>query len=251
MKKKSVSIAICTFVLSAFHVVGANPVVLPTTDSQQFPFTMVGQLIFRSGGDDFQGSGTLINKRSVITAAHNLWDEVGGFSVDIEFNRGRQGAEMLSQDVAERKFIFAGYRSAVHTNGSDSTLAFARDIGGLRFSEPVADGSYVGWKAQPSLLTGDGYNIAVGYGAEVHSGDDPLYVEPDGGFEAVRGAFFENYGITFEAGMSGGPVLMELQPNDWRVVGVIVAGTDDPDPSGGIRVLNSSSATFIRTYLRF
>jgi len=250
MKRITAFAALLVLGFSLPQTQAVDPAPLTPEEAVQYPYSMVGQLIFTSGDDDYQGSGTLIHRRSVLTAAHNLWDEYNGWSTDMEFNRGRYGEEMLSQDIATRLFLFSGYRSAVFNNGSDSEYAFARDIGGLRFEENVADGNFVGWKAKTSLLLEDTYCIAVGYGADVHNGDDPLFVEPAGGFEIVRGGFFENYGITFESGMSGGPVFVEYTPGDWRVMGVIVAGTDEPDPSGGIRALNSGAATFISTYLK-
>ena len=77
-----------------------------------------------------------------------------------------------------------------------------------------------------------------------------LFVEPRSSFYQTYSAFFENDSLTFEGGMSGGPVFAQVAPNDLRIVGVIVAGSDDP-PSGGIRAINAVAARFISTYLRF
>lgn len=250
MKRITAIAALLVLGFSLPKLVAADPAPLSVEAAAGFPYSMVGQLVFTSGDGDYQGSGTLIHRRSVLTAGHNLWDEFSGWSTDVEFNRGRHGDEMLSQDIATRLFLFSGYRTTVFKFGSTSEQAFANDLGGLRFAADVAGGTFVGWKAKTSLLLEDANCIAVGYGAVTHSGDEPLFVEPTGGFEIVRGGFFENYGITFEGGMSGGPVLVEAAPGDWRVMGVIVAGTEKPNPSGGIRALNSAAATFISTYLR-
>jgi len=249
MNKTSSILALFALVFTG-QAVAVKPQKLSLSQSEQFPYSMVGQLYYTSGRVDYQASGTLIHQRSVLTAAHNLWDEFGGFSVSIEFNRGRHGAEALSHDIPTRKFIFAGYRAAVVERGIAPNLAFARDLGGLRFASAIADGSYVGWKAQPTLLTGDTQPLAVGYGAEIHSGDEPLAVEPMSAFEPVKGAYLETVGTRFESGMSGGPVLVE-EGNEWRVVGVIVSGREAPEPAGGVRALNSTSSVFIRKYLTY
>lgn len=211
---------------------------------------MAGQIIFSSGDSDYQGSGTVVNKLSVLTAAHNVWDVDGGWSYDMEFNRARSGQQIATRVMASRVFVFGGYQNAVRRFGSDSERAFAYDLGGLRFRTMPAAGSFAGWKADLSLVTGDTYNICIGYGADTHTGDDMLFVEPKLSFYQTYSAFFENDTLTFEGGMSGGPVFAQVAPNDLRIVGVIVAGSDDP-PTGGIRAINAAGARFISVYLKF
>lgn len=211
---------------------------------------MAGQLIFASGRHDYQGSGTTISQRSVLTAAHNLWDAETGWSTNVEFNQGRYGRRIESQVFARRLFVFGGYAGAARHFGADSVRAFSRDLGGLRFSTPPADGAYAGWSADSSVLTGDAYNIALGYGAATHSGDFLLSVTPKFNFVKTRGGFLENDSLSFEEGMSGGPVFAEIAPGDLRIVAVIVAGSDDP-PSGGVRAINQDGAKFILGYLHY
>lgn len=249
--KKFVLFAGLIAVFQTFPVHGVNnPALLAQDTSLEFPYTMVGQILFTSGADEYQGSGTVIKKRSVLTAAHNLWDVDGGWSTDVEFNRGRYGTRILSQQTASRLFIFAGYKSSSLRNGPDADVSFARDTGGMRFSAVLADGGFAKYKPNIPYITGSAYNIAVGYGADLHSGDDPLFVEPAFGFTKTVGAFYEVEDTTFEAGMSGGPVFAEIAPGDLRVVGVIVSGTDDP-PTAGIRAIASTGAKFIGTYLKY
>ena len=228
----------------------SRPALLGATLAQKFPYSMAGQIIFSSGDYDYQGSGTVINKLSVLTAAHNIWDADGGWSYDMEFNRARIGQKIATQVMAVRVFVFGGYQSAVSRSGADSVRAFAYDLGGVRFKVMPADGSFAGWKSDLSLITGSTYNICIGYGAETHTGDDMLFVEPQSSFYQTYSAFFENDSLTFEGGMSGGPVFAQVAPNDLRIVGVIVAGSDDP-PTGGIRAINAAGARFISTYLRY
>lgn len=245
--------------LSAILLLAATPLVAQSINRpaiigaelmNKFPYSMAGQIIFSSGDSDYQGSGTVVNKLSVLTAAHNVWDVDGGWSYDMEFNRARSGQKIATRVMASRVFVFGGYQNAVRRFGSDSNHAFAYDLGGLRFKTMPAAGSFAGWKADLSLVTGDTYNICIGYGADTHTGDDMLFVEPKLSFYQTYSAFFENDTLTFEGGMSGGPVFAQVAPNDLRIVGVIVAGSDDP-PTGGIRAISASGARFISVYLKF
>ena len=228
----------------------AYPNILSPEFTQTFPYSMAGQLIFSSGTLDYQGSGTVVYKRSVLTAAHNCWDIDNGWSTYIEFNRARNGAATPNQAYARRIYVFAGYQGSARRYGADSARAFSSDLGGIRFPKALANGSYSGWRADTGFLTGTSYNIALGYGADQHSGDNLLFVEPNFSFELIYGAFLENLSLTFEGGMSGGPVFAEVAEGDLRVTGVIVAGSDDP-PTGGIRALDAAASRFLKTYLTY
>jgi hypothetical protein len=217
---------------------------------KRYPYSMAGQLIFTSGAWDYQGSGTVIYKRSVLTAAHNVWNPDTGWSTSIEFNRARSGRSSASHQFATRLFLFGGYRSVTTRYGVESSPAFASDLAGLRFSALPAGGAYAGWRADARLLGGGNPGICLGYGAELHDGDDLLAVGSGTGFFRVRGAFMESDRLTFEAGMSGGPVFVEVAPDDFRLAGVVVAGSVEP-PAGGIRALDAAGAAFIRTYLQY
>lgn len=213
------------------------------------PYSMTGQLIFRSGGSYYEGSGTVVYLRSVLTAAHNMWDPVNGWSANVQFNRARDGAAAASRTLANRLFVFGGYRTTAARYGTDSARSFASDLGGVRFRTAPANGAYSGWRADTQLLGTGSPVLCLGYGAEFHSGNELLAVRSSAGFTTVFGAFMESTALTFEGGMSGGPVFCEVAPDDFRIVGIIVAGSDSP-PAGGIRALDSAGASFIATYLR-
>jgi hypothetical protein len=218
--------------------------------SRTYPFSMVGQILFDSGDTTYQGSGTVIFNRSVLTAAHNLWDPVEGWSTDVEFRRGLYNDAVLSEQFAFRLFIMAGYAQEVRRLGANSNRAFNLDMGGMRFPRTLARGSYAGWRSDTRLLLGDNYNIVLGYGGEVHSGDELLFVEPSYSFFPILGGYYGNDSVGFEAGMSGGPVFAEFRKNDYRIVGIVVSGSTDP-VSGGVRAINYWTALFIQNYLRF
>ena len=227
-----------------------KPATLGAGLENKSPYSMAGQLIFRSGPSHYQGSGTVVYAKSVLTAAHNVWDPTQGWSTDVRFNRARSGASIASRQFANRLYVFGTYRSVAAHYGPESIRSFASDLGGLRFNVAPAGGAYAGWRADARLLSAGAPVLGLGYGAEFHSGDEMLAVRSPAGFSPVLGAFMESTGLTFEAGMSGGPILSEVAPDDFRIVGIIVAGSDSP-PAAGIRALDAAGAAFIAAYLRY
>jgi hypothetical protein len=217
--------------------------------ARTFPYSTIGQLLFASGRHFYSGSGTVIRPSSVLTAAHNLWDASNGFSTDLLFQRGLYGATNLSEQYASRIYVLAGYRENARRYSGESVRAFSYDLGALVFARPVAGGAFAGWWANPGLLTGDSYTLALGYGGEFHSGDELLSVAPGAGYYAVHGGFYENDSLYFESGMSGGPVFGQSADGKLYVAGVVVASSVEPI-TGGIRVLNSTAANFIRRYMK-
>ncbi len=214
------------------------------------PFSLVGQIIFRSGESYYEGSGAVVHTRSVLTAAHNVWDPVNGWSTSVQFNRARNGDAFASRQFASRLFVLGAYRSVAARHGQDSDRSFASDLGGLRFNAAPASGAYAGWRAETGLLGAGTPVLCLGYGAQHHTGNEMLLVRSDAGFAPVTGAFMESTGLTFESGMSGGPVFSEVGPDDFRIVAIVVAGSEDP-PAGGIRALDEAAAAFLAAYLRY
>jgi len=247
MPMKSLVLAVLglSLTLQAYEV----PEPLGKANARAFPYSMVGQLLFDNGNQGYLGSGTVIRPRSVLTAAHNLFDPKTGWSTDVEFRRSNYGDnDYLSRTFARRLYVLGGYRSNASYYGAESLLAFAKDLGGIVFREQPGAGGYAGWAADPSLLFGTAYNILLGYGAESHDGETLLYVEPETAFFRTYGPFLENDSILIEGGMSGGPVFAEMDDGDLYVTGVVVAASSRP-PTSGIRMINAKGATFIRTYL--
>jgi len=244
-------LAVVLLALSSVTVQAVDqPAILGTEVTKRLPYSMAGQLVFRSGSSYYQGSGTVVYSRSVLTAAHNLWDPVNGWTVDMRFNRARTPAGSASQARPNRMYVFGSYRTAAARYGQDSVRSFASDLGGLRFNSMPAGGMYAGWRADTRLLGAGAPVRCLGYGGQTHTGDDLLIVRTAAGFFPVVGAFMESTAVTFESGMSGGPILSEVAPDDFRLVGVVVAGSDDP-PAGGIRAIDADAVTFINTYLRY
>lgn len=231
----------------AFSADPAYPELTGQTFARTFPYSMIGQLLFDSGRLPYSGSGTVILPSSVITAGHNLYDFDHGWSTHLSFRRGQYGDTALTVKTPNRIFVLAGYQTKVAYFGGDSSRSFSADTAALRFATPVADGGSAGWSTDTSLLTGTAYNIALGYGGEFHSGDDLLFVEPAESFAQTRNAFYENYSIYIERGMSGGPVFAEDKDGKLYVCATVVSGSD---VAGGVRIFNSKVADLIRNYLR-
>jgi V8-like Glu-specific endopeptidase len=244
---KALPALLLAFTASTWAIDYPAPTGKPT--ARTFPFSMIGQLLYDSGQQSYLGSGTVIRPRSVLTAAHNLYSPNTGWSADVEFRRSNYGyGDYLDLKVGRRLYVLGGYRSSSNYYGPTSLPAFSQDTGGIVFRTAVANGSYAGWIAQPSLLTGGAYNILLGYGADPHSGEELLSVKPTEGFTSTYGAFYENESVTVEHGMSGGPTFAQADDGNLYVAGVVVSEEADSG-AGGIRVLNADVATFIRTYL--
>lgn len=215
--------------------------------ARTFPYSMVGQLTFFSGDSGYVGSGTVVQPFGVLTAGHNLYDEVGGWSTDLVFKRGHYDNSDLSVRTATRSYVLAGYQSSVQQFGGEDVRTFARDTGGLSFLARPAAGNYLGWTIDRNILTTPAPKAAFGYGAEVHSGEQLLVVGATP-FRSVYSTFYESDGTGIEAGMSGGPIIATLPDGTRAVCGVVVSGSDFP-LTGGIRIVNSTVSDFILKYL--
>ncbi len=216
---------------------------------QALPGATIGQLLFESGRYYYSGSGTVIRPSSVLTAAHNLWDADNGFSTEIVFRRGQYGASALSQHYPSRVYVLSGYRENARRYSSESLRSFSYDLGAIVFPREVARGASAGWWANPALLRAGVETTAFGYGGEYHTGDDLLSVTTRAGFFPVIGGFYESDALYFEAGMSGGPVFGKAADGKSYVAGIVVASSAEP-VTGGIRILNTAAASFIRRYMK-
>lgn len=217
--------------------------------ARTFPFSMIGQLTFFSGNGSFIGSGTVVQPRGVLTAAHTLYDPGVGWSTDLIFKRGHYDGSDLSIRSPRRLYVLAGYQDNAGIYGPDSVRTFARDTGGMFFMKKVAGGGYLGWSTDLTLLTGKTFKLALGYGASTHSGEELLSVNAVTPFASTYGSFYESEGLGIEGGMSGGPVICTLPDGSPSIGGVVVSSSAGFPVSGGIRIVNGGVSSFILNYL--
>lgn len=226
----------------------SDPVPTGITAAQSFPYSMIGQLIFNLGNFSYVGSGTLIQPRGVITAAHNLYDPWEGWATDVIFRRGHYGTSDLTKRRPTRLYILSGYQSNTATFGPDSVQSFNRDTGGLKFLNEVAGGAFLETSSDVTLLTGFAPKTALGYGGVVHSGEKLLASPVVNPFHQSFLNFYESNNLGIEGGMSGGPVICE-KPNGDPVVAATVVSAADVPVLGGVRYISSGVITFINSFL--
>lgn len=215
------------------------------------PYRYAGLLSFFSDGAEYIGSGVVVKPYSLLTAGHNLYSEGSGWSTDVIFRRSYDYGTYASENTASQLFILGGYAGYVDRGRSDTNGGFSRDMGGVVcFSRP-ANGLYAAWKKDTTLLTGKNYKMSLGYGGEVHSGEELLRSAPTRGFFKVVTSLYENRSYGIEGGMSGGPVFAK-SGKKWYVCAVNVSGPGKNvfNRDAGVRAIDADSAKMIQTKLR-
>lgn len=202
--------------------------VLPRKDLRDKPYEFLGFLSFRSGGDTFFGSGTIVRPRGVLTCAHNLWDFRGGWSTNVRFERQRFRGQKNGVFRPSNLFIQPGYIEYVERTGdSETNAAFANDIAWMAFPRNLGKGVGAPYKTRFNALTGRAYNEAIGYG----EGTTPKIGIPTLAYRRVGNTpYFLNSSYDHLGGMSGGPIFARIR-RQLVVVGVVVSS------GGGIRAL--------------
>lgn len=215
------------------------------------PYKYVGLVTFYSGKVEYIGSGTVIKPSSILTAGHNLYARGSGWSKRVAFERSYYFGASESRSTASKMYILGGYASLVDRKRGESDAGFARDMGGVVFFSRPANGDHAKWKKSPKLLTGTSYNMSLGYGAVVHSGEELLRSAPTRPFFKVTNAYYENRSYGIEGGMSGGPVFARSD-GKWVVCAVNVSGPAGRvfDRGAGVRAVDQDAATFINKKLR-
>jgi len=233
----------------AFAAPISTPEPIGPIPTKTLPYSLIGQLNFTNGRSHYIGSATVIRPSSVLTAAHNLWDNTNGFSTDILFRRALSGSTFLSSHYASRLYVLAGYREGVRQYQNTDPRSFAFDTGGLVFRNTLAGGAAIGWSSNSKLLNGSNPVQCLGYGGETHTGNDLLSATSTAPFKPVFGAFWDNLSLLCEPGMSGGPALAQTPDGKFYLTGVVVAGSSTP-VSTGIRILDPACVDFIQRYLK-
>lgn len=210
---------------------GSNRVqVNPTTG---YPYCTIGQLAMTfPNGRSYTGTGTLINRFYVLTAAHNLYgNDVGGWASRVEFAAARNGNTFPYNPVAAAQiFVPDDYRYLSPPNPDDvppgdvDYTRYTLDFGLVRLSAPVDAGVMRMYNPSDDELDARTFNI-TGY-----PGDKPAGTM--WGADGNLGGFAEEflfYQISTFRGQSGSAVATlfpHLQnPNTPRICGIHVAGS--------------------------
>ena len=216
------------------------------------PYSYVGRISASFGPDEYIATGTVIRPHSVLTCAHILWDTTYGWAYNVYFERAFYNGTRLGLTRAAHKYVMASYAKTSLTYGSDSDAAFNRDLGAIVFSTWPARGQYTAASSNLKLLNGLSPTMSLGYGADVHSGDELLKCAPPLGARYAyvpawtNSAYYFNDYFVLEHGMSGGPIFAKSGSN-WYVVGVNVSGDDY---GMGMHALDSAAAAFIASYMK-
>ncbi len=205
-----------------------TPASLSRSKLKTQPYSFVGYVSFLESGSAYQGTGTVVRPRSVLTAAHILWTPGIGWSTNVKFYRARYGSSYQSVASPSRLYIHGNYMLNANVYGDTSAYTFAWDIGWMTFDSNVAGGGYSGYAKRYSALTGTNYCVAVGYGG----GTYPKYVEPSEGYYRWGGsAYYLNDSYDHEGGMSGGPVFARIKRQLYETAVIVSSG-------GGVRAID-------------
>jgi V8-like Glu-specific endopeptidase len=80
---------------------------IPVNTTTVFPYWCIGQLTMQfANGDVYNGTGTLIDDRHVLTCAHNLYGGDTGPATAVSFSRGRNGMTNPYGEIAATHYVF-------------------------------------------------------------------------------------------------------------------------------------------------
>ncbi len=244
--------------LSSFQCLYAHDTAfpLPSDKINEYPFNVVGKVatqeIPSSSSDNYytwwEGSGTAISEKLVLTAAHVFYDDgvLAWYPSPFRWN-WKHSPSNQSFDMHSRAYRhFSDYAEATRRfqpdDGTYSYEQFNLDVIALIFFEDVANGGYAGWG--PNKITSNFEKMIVGYPNLNYSSSDPrrdtmhstsLEGSParyrlaryDDRLNNTRRVYLTD-DLSAGPGNSGGPVygLMTFSDGtvDWGVVGIHVGG---------------------------
>lgn len=225
--------------------------VTPTTE---FPWKAMGQLLMKfPNGQTYSGTGVLVDKQHVLTAAHNLFgNDIGGWATEVWFIPARDGdARPYGSLPAQNIFVTEEYRTlspadpnATPTGTVTDYTQYTEDYGLVRLREPVElpiFGMYAASNQQlraPARITG-------------YPGDKPagtMWTDEKSLNNADDHFLF--YKINTYKGQSGAAIIEDLGlPVGKTIVGVHVAGSTKLDINFGVR-LDEDKLAQIRDWMQ-
>lgn len=210
------------------------------TDTTAYPYITQGQLIMQfPNGKRYHGTGTLIDKQYVLTAAHNLFgNDIGGWANAVWFAPARNGDDVPYGFLpASSIFVTEDYRTLSPPDPNsvpveDVTL-YTEDFGLVRLKDPI-NLPFMGMYAASDAELNRVIQIS-GYPGDKPEGT----MWTDHGVPTGVSEEFLFYRISTFRGQSGAALIADIPlPIGKTIVGVHVAGAEDLDTNFAVRLDN-------------
>ncbi|AHE51898.1 trypsin-like serine peptidase [Sphingomonas sanxanigenens] len=215
-----------------------------------FPYQPQGQLIMQfPDGEEYSGTGTLIDRQHVLTAAHNVFgNDIGGWARNVWFAPARNGDVVPYGFLpASRLFITEDYYTLSPPDPNavpveDYTL-YTEDYAVVRLRNPIDLSIFGMYAATDRELRGE---IQItGYPGDKPEGTMWTDRKPLTGMDE----HFLFYRINTYRGESGAAAVANLPlPIGYTIVGVHVAGDAGLDTNFGVR-LDEAKIRTIRAWM--
>lgn len=191
-----------------------KPFAIGLNRSQRKPYSFTGR-VFDNNNIGF-GSGTLIRRHTLLTAAHVVFDPATGFGTSFTFERALyfDPATRKTTRLSTSRSLAVSALSGYQDVAADplSTESESRDLGYVVLVQPSIDEDFAPYKRQPepvfkdNNLTDNSGRFVIGYPGVTFNGRTMAYIVPQAPFVEVGAGYYRNFDYLAEPGMSGGPV---------------------------------------------
>lgn len=172
-------------------------------DSSTYPYAAVAYIEATfSDGSRVSGSGALVGRNDVLTAAHVIYDSVLGAAESVSVELGRDGASQPYGTFSAASLNY--YEVANESPGFFTQSESELDLGLVSLSDAVGDD--IGWFALGDVINGQSYRV-TGYPGVFREASGPRLIEDTGVASSMRDfdlVSLEN--VDINPGNSGGPI---------------------------------------------
>ncbi len=213
------------------------------SDTTTYPYSAVCKIFsYWSDGSTTVGSGAMVGRNDVLTAAHNLYSPShGGFAQEISVIPGMAGDD-------EPYGSYAGVRWSVpddYTGSSD----FEDDVGIVNIGSNIGD--QTGWFGMSFNDSVNAYETSrlynAGYPGDLYSGDY-MYWSTGNVYSVSGNLVYYTDTIDTYGGHSGGPTWIELNGQPYIVI-VHTFGVTATGRGGGTNLDDSEFRNLIRSWI--
>jgi len=191
------------------------------------PYRLMGRLRYFSGVKEDFGTATVVTPKGILSCGHVMYSKKHGFSFEVEFERGRYKNRVLRASIPTSITLLSGYANSVDERGESNPKSFDKDISVLGFKDKLSGGQTLQGRSSLSDLRTKGIEkTSLGYGRDPHNGELLLAVTSVAEWNPIKSSFYKCDDALLEDGMSGGPVVVNLD-NGKRpfIAAVCVAGS--------------------------